>query len=68
MAETTDEQIKDWEQRIEAMDHEEMCRLWRFADTGCPAFFPPLWERFKHRYDAFGGMTVEMSKRIGWTA
>ena len=54
--------------RINSMPHEEMCRLWRFAPTGHPYFDNslPYYAVFKKRYDEFGRMTPEISKRIGW--
>jgi hypothetical protein len=46
------------------MSQEEMARLWRFAPSGHPVFSNdlPLFGRFEE----LGGMTPEISKKIGW--
>ena len=44
---------------IDALTHEEMARLWRYAPPGHPYF-----ERFKARFDSFGGFNPALSKRI----
>jgi hypothetical protein len=54
---------------IDALSHEEMCRMWRFGtrkaewkDGAHPAgryFTERLWNHF-------GGFTPEISKSIGW--
>jgi hypothetical protein len=64
----TPEQLKEWEDRIDAMDAEDMARLQRFAPTGHPIFRNdlPLYARFAARFKELGGMTPELSKRIGW--
>ena len=58
---------KAFEDEIDAMTHEEMCRLYRFAPSGHVFFISgtALVERFEERYRKFGCMTTEMSKRIG---
>lgn len=54
---------------IDALPHEELARLWRFARVGHPYFsVPQLFARFEERFRLFGGMTPELSKRIGWDA
>lgn len=60
----TPDEISEWTQRIEQMPHIEMCRLWRFAPAGHPAFTHRLVDIFMERYLNFGGMTPEMSKAI----
>lgn len=61
------EELKEWEDKIDAMTHEEMARLWRFAPGDHPCFKEPLlYRRYKKRYDEFGGMTTALSKKIGW--
>jgi hypothetical protein len=51
---------------INKMSHEDMCRHWRFAEIGDKYFSDPvLFAAFQKRYKDFGGMTPEMSKRIG---
>jgi len=54
--------------KIDAMGHEEMARLYRFAPAGHPYFNMelPYWDRFMERFKSLGGMTPEISKRIGW--
>lgn len=54
---------------INDLSHEEMARLWRFAKIG-HAYFDnrlPYREVFMERWNSFGGMTTELSKRIGLT-
>jgi hypothetical protein len=63
----TPEQVKEWEKKIDAMSHEDMARHWRFAKPGDVVFITPeLYARFEARYKALGGMTPELSKKIGW--
>jgi len=54
--------------KINAMSQEQMASLWRFAPTGHPYFNAtlPYYEIFKARFAELGGMTPEISKRIGW--
>jgi hypothetical protein len=51
---------------IDALTHEEMARLWRYAPPGHPYFDRtlPYFERFKARFDSFGGFNPALSKRI----
>ena len=55
--------------KINAMSHEECCRLWRFAPSGHPYMDStlPYWKVFEAGFDSFGGFTPEISKKIGWT-
>lgn len=64
----TEQEIKQWKNKIDNMSHEEMASLWRFAPIGHPVFRNdlPLFEYFKARFDSLGGMTPTVSKRIGW--
>lgn len=58
-----------WEAKINSMSQEEMARVWRFASPGEYPFFDsksPLWPVFQARWDEVGGMTPEVSKKIGW--
>jgi len=68
MNEYTIEQINEALEDIETMDHETMCRLWRFG--GNEIYFRndlPTGEAFKRRlFYYFGGFTPEISKKIGW--
>jgi len=69
MAETiTPQNIQEWKDKIDAMSHVEMARLWRFAPAGHPVFRMelPIYEHFEKRYKQMGGMTPEISKQIGW--
>lgn len=63
----TDEKLAQWKQRIADMGQEEMARLWRFAKSGHPLFDNtlPLFEIFASRFFGLGGMTPEISKKIG---
>lgn len=60
--------IESWKKIIDDMTHIQMCELWRFAPLGHPIFDIklPLYDYFKKKYDALGGMTPEISKLIGW--
>lgn len=64
----SEQAIKQWKRKIDAMSHEEMARLWRTAPVGHPIFDNtlPLFKYFKDRFDSLGGMTPAISKRIGW--
>lgn len=65
----TAEQIQQHKNKIDQMTHEEMARLFRFAPSGHPYFdtTSPLCGYFRDRFEELGGMTPEMSKRIGWS-
>jgi len=54
-------------EEIEKLTHEEMARLWRFAPAGHPYFIYNglYYFFFKERFSKFGGMTTEISKKIG---
>jgi len=62
------EEIKEWEDQIDAMSQIEMARLLRFAKVGHPVFNStlPLYKRFTERFKELGGMTPQISKQIGW--
>jgi hypothetical protein len=51
---------------IDAMNREQMCRLWRFEPIGSPLFQGARGDYFKTRFDALGGFSPELSKLIGW--
>lgn len=57
-------------ERIEAMDHYTLCKLWRFAPAGSEIYFRsdlPTGEAFKNRlFHHFGGFTPEISKDLGF--
>ena len=54
--------------KIDNMTQEEMARLYRFAPSGHKYFNRnlPYAEYFIKRFKELGGMTPEISKRIGW--
>lgn len=68
MSDLTEHEINDWKKRIDNMSHEEMARLWRFAPSGHPVFRNdlPLFDYFKECFDALGGMSAAVSKKIGF--
>lgn len=53
---------------INSLTQFEMARLWRFAPAGHRYFdsTKPLHAHFKARFEKLGGMTPEISKRLGW--
>lgn len=53
---------------IDTMNQEQMAYLWRFAPSGHPFFRDdlPLYDYFKARFGSLGGMSVGVSKKIGW--
>ena len=55
----TQEEIDRINAEIDAMRHVEMAYRWRFAPAGDVMFRSdlPFYERFKARFDLFGGMT-----------
>lgn len=51
---------------IDNMTREEMARRWRFAPLHDPIFSSkPHSDRFVKRFRSLGGMSPEISKRIG---
>jgi hypothetical protein len=58
--------------KIDLLSHEDMARLWRFAPPGHPWFDShqarEVFEHLQKRFNASGGMTVGVSKIIGWDA
>lgn len=67
-------------EEVEAADHEQICRWWRFLKSpgqGAIGKDRPLFEeigqreldvmnRIAKRLEEFGGFTPAISKRIGW--
>ena len=54
---------------IDKLSHEQMARIYRFAPSGHPYFdgrYQAIFDHFMERFNKLGGMTTEMSKRIGW--
>lgn len=55
--------------KINTMEHLDMCALWRQAPAGHPYFdtTKPYHKVFRKRlFDHFGGFTPKISKSIGW--
>jgi len=65
---TREETIEYWMEKIPTMSQMDMARELRFAPAGCPLFSTdyPLYMVFKKRFDELGGMTPEISRRIGF--
>lgn len=65
-------------EQVDAADHEQICRWWRFLKSpGMAAIETPDFEarlqaeaavmdRIAERLKEFGGFTPQISKRIGW--
>src|SRR5215471_2396871 len=53
-------------QKIDVLTHEQLARRWRFLPAGDPFWQGELGKYAKDRLTLFGGITTEMSKRIGW--
>jgi hypothetical protein len=53
-------------QQIESMTHEELCKLWRFADDENPLMQGDAGDLVAKRLVRFGGFTPEISKKLGW--
>ena len=51
---------------VESADHEQLCRWWRFLPS--MRVGDPVSDRLVQRLKDLGGMTPEISKRIGWEA
>jgi len=58
-----DQETKDL---IDRMSQEDMCRLWRFAIPGSRFFVGEVGDYFKTSLREKGGMTPEISKKLGW--
>ena len=63
-----EQEIEEWKKKIDKMGHFEMARKWRFAPAGDPLFDStlPLAKYFNERFQKLGGMTPEISKKLGW--
>lgn len=54
-------------EQVNRMSHEELARLWRFGKVGEWLTGDPVTKRAEERlFREFGGITPELSKRIGW--
>lgn len=63
-----DERGKALMEAVEVFTHEDMARLWRFCPAGTIWFDPnhPACWAFAEKWARLGGMTPELSKKIGW--
>ena len=62
-------EIQAWFDKIDAMTHEDMARLFRFSKAGETPIFDsagPIWPYFKKKWDKLGGFNPTLSKKIGW--
>lgn len=65
----TENEIAVWKTRIDAMSQVDMASLRRFAPAGHPVFDRhngDLSEYFEKSFKSKGGMTPDISKRLGW--
>ena len=51
---------------IDGWSREEMARKWRFSKVGDPIFQGARGRYLRERFSRLGGMSPEISKRIGW--
>jgi len=51
---------------IDGLCQEQMARIWRFSPVGNEIFIGESGIYFQKRFNELGGMTPEISKRIGW--
>lgn len=66
--ELNQQSIEKTKRDIDQMNHYQMAHLYRFAPSGHPYFISDTEANryFMMKFNAFGGMTSEMSKAIGW--
>ena len=63
----TEEEIAKHKATIDQLDHETLCRVYRFGEPGHRYFqHSALWRHFYDRLMSFGGMDVAISKAIGF--
>jgi hypothetical protein len=64
----TEHEINEHIKLINSMDHKQMAKLWRNAPSGHLYFDSslPFFDVFEKRFKDLGGMTVDISKEIGW--
>jgi hypothetical protein len=64
----TREEYDRWVAEIETWSQEECARNWRYTAAGHIIFRTdsPLYGVFLDHFNELGGMTPEISKRIGW--
>lgn len=60
--------LNGWSDWIKTLTQNQCAFLQRYAPVGHPVFNTryPLYEQFKARFAALGGMTPAVSKAIGW--
>lgn len=59
----------EWIEYINTLDHFRMGHLYRFLPAGVPFFntdYPTITDAFQKRWKGYGGMTTELSKKVGW--
>ena len=68
MSGLTEAEIQQWKEKIDKMSQTEMAHLRRFAPSGHVVFDSslPLNTYFEERFKKLGGMTPDISKKIGW--
>ena len=52
--------------QVEVADHETICRWYRFLKAAKDAAQTVIMTRICDRFKEGGGMTSEISKKIGW--
>lgn len=56
----------EFKELIDNMTQEEMANRFRFSPSGDPLFRGEVGEYFEKVFKEKGGMTPEISRRIGW--
>jgi len=65
----TKKEIQTKKEEIDKLSQTELASLHRFAPSGHPYFDMSnvgLYDHFVKRFEEKGGMTLEISKSIGW--
>jgi hypothetical protein len=65
----TEEEVAEILMKISSMSRLEMCRIWRFSESGniYTDATLPFFEPFKKRlFNELGGFSTEISKELGW--
>jgi hypothetical protein len=52
---------------VNELSHYDICRIWRFAETGHPLMQDLPGHRLAERLQEFGGFTPQISKSLGWS-
>jgi len=52
-------------QEVEKAENEQLARWYRFLPSGETAAEHKIMKRIAERFEKFGGMTAELSKKIG---